>query len=175
MRNRTDIAAVRAPLYTAEQRARRDASRWTMVQGILAPLQLLVLLVSVGLIARALTTGEGHDAATVSIVCKTIVLYAIMVTGALWEHDVFGRYLFAPAFFWEDAVSFVVIALHTAYLATLVFGWLTVDGKLALALVAYASYLINASQFLLKLRIARREHASVVTRSAAQIALAPTR
>ncbi len=58
-------------------------------------------------------------AATVSIVVKTALLYTIMVTGAIWEKEVFGQYLFAPAFFWEDVFSFVVIALHTAYLAAL--------------------------------------------------------
>ncbi len=163
MSGRADQTFVRAPLYTVVQRQRRDASKWTLVQGILAPLQLAVLLVSVALIARTLMTGEGYAAATASIVVKTAVLYTIMITGSLWEHDVFGKYLFAPAFFWEDAVSFVVIALHTAYLAALFFNWLTPNEKLALALVAYAAYLVNAVQFLLKLRMARRERAPSVT------------
>ena len=51
-------------------------------------------------------TGDGLFAANVSIVVKTLLLYTIMVTGSLWEKDVFGKYLFAPAFFWEDVVSF---------------------------------------------------------------------
>ena len=58
-------------------------------------------------------------AATWSVVAKTAALYAIMVTGAIWEKVVFGRYLFAPAFYWEDVFSMVVIALHTAYVAAL--------------------------------------------------------
>ena len=157
---RTGNAVVRTPLYTPSQRLRRDASKWTLVQGILAPLQFAVLLVSVCLIARTLMTGDGYTAATVSIVVKTALLYTIMVTGSLWERDVFGKYLFAPAFFWEDAVSFVVIALHTAYLAALVFGWLTPQERLILALVAYATYVVNAAQFLFKLRAARRERST---------------
>ncbi len=36
------------PLYTPEQRRRRDASPWTLVQGVLAPLQFGVFLVSLG-------------------------------------------------------------------------------------------------------------------------------
>ena len=127
------------------------------MQGVLAPLQLLAVLVSIALIARTLFSGDGYTAATVSIVIKTGLLYTIMVTGSLWEHDVYGKYLFAPAFFWEDAVSFVVIALHTAYLVALVFGFLQPREKLVLALVAYGAYLVNATQFLLKLRAARRE------------------
>ena len=50
------------PLYTAEQRSRRDSTRWTLVQGILAPLQFLVYLVSVVLVVRYLATGEGSFA-----------------------------------------------------------------------------------------------------------------
>ena len=85
-------------LYTSEQRRRRDESKWTMVQGILAPVQFFVFLVSVGLIFRYLATGEGLAVANASIVLKTLILYAIMVTGSIWEKAVFGRYLFAPAF-----------------------------------------------------------------------------
>ena len=143
-------------LYTAEERRRRDASRWTLVQGILAPLQFLVFLVSLALVIRTLVTGDGATAATVSVVIKTMVLYAIMVTGAIWEHDVFGRYLFAPAFFWEDVVSMAVMALHTAYVFCVIFGWGTVEQQMVLALAAYAAYVINAAQFLVKFRQARR-------------------
>lgn len=161
MRSRRDPSVRRrsAPpvLYTPEQRRRRDASRWTMVQGVLAPLQFAAFLVSLGLVLRFLGTGEGLAAATTSVVIKTLLLYAIMVTGSLWERDVFGRYLFARSFFWEDVVSMLVLALHTAYLAALVLDRLSPRGQMYLALAAYASYVINATQFLLKLRAARKE------------------
>lgn len=147
--------AKRKPLYTPTERLRRDASPWTMVQGVLAPLQFLVFLVSVGLIVRTLLTGEGADLAALSVIIKTILLFTIMITGSLWEKDVFGKYLFAPTFFWEDAVSFVVIALHAAYLYAFLTGALPERSQLLLALVAYAAYVINAGQFLLKLRAAR--------------------
>ncbi len=147
------------PLYTAEERRRRDASPWTLVQGVLAPLQLLVFLVSLCLVVRYLGTGEGLLAATVSIVAKTLVLYTIMITGSIWEKDVFGCYLFARPFFWEDVVSMLVLGLHTAYLAALLTGWLDARQQMFLALAAYASYVVNASQFLLKLRAARLQGA----------------
>lgn len=149
----------RVPLYTAEQRQRRDASRWTLVQGILAPLQFLVFLVSLALVLRFLATGEGQAAATASVVLKTAVLYAIMVTGSLWEKDVFGVYLFAPAFYWEDVFSMAVLALHAAYVVALVAGWFDARGQMLLALAAYAAYVINAAQFVWKLRIARLDAA----------------
>jgi 3-vinyl bacteriochlorophyllide hydratase len=151
----------RTGLYTEAERRRRDASRWTLVQAILAPLQFVVFLVSLGLVLRTLLTGEGAFIANASVVIKTLVLYTIMVTGSLWEKDVFGQYLFAPAFFWEDAVSFVVIALHTAYLICLLSGKLGETQLLWLALAAYGAYVINAGQFLLKLRAARLQSVEV--------------
>lgn len=150
----------RKPLYTPQERARRDSTRWTMVQGILAPLQFLAFAVSLALVLRFLLTGEGYAAATASIVVKTLFLYTIMVTGAIWEKVVFGRYLFAPAFFWEDVFSFAVIGLHTAYLWALWTGALSPRAQMLLALAAYATYVINAGQFLLKLRAARLDQSS---------------
>jgi 3-vinyl bacteriochlorophyllide hydratase len=147
------------PLYTEEERRRRDASPWTFVQGVLAPLQFAVFLVSLALVWRFLATGQGAEAATLSVVLKTGVLYAIMITGSIWERDVFGQYLFARPFFWEDVVSMLVLALHTAYLLCLGFGWLGLDGQMYLALAAYATYVVNAGQFLVKFRRARLQSA----------------
>jgi 3-vinyl bacteriochlorophyllide hydratase len=144
-----------APLYTIEQRQRRDATRWTLVQGVLAPLQFFVFLTSLALILRYLATGEGAFAATASIVVKTLLLYAIMITGSIWEKVVFGKWLFVPAFFWEDVFSMLVLALHSAYLVMLIGGLGSERGLMFLALAAYASYVVNAAQFLLKLRAAR--------------------
>jgi len=148
---------VTTPLYTPEQRRRRDSTRWTLVQGLLAPFQFLVFLVSLGLVLRYLATGEGLAIATWSIVFKTLVLYTIMITGAIWEKVVFGRYLFAPAFYWEDVFSSVVCGLHTLYVVMLVMGWGDAYAQMLVALAAYASYAVNAVQFLLKLRAARKQ------------------
>jgi len=144
-----------AALYTAQERARRDASPWTLVQGVLAPLQFLVFLASLALVLRWLMSGVGEVSALWSVGIKTGVLYLIMVTGSIWEKQVFGVWLFAPAFFWEDVFSMLVLALHTAYLLAWSQAWLDTRGLLLLALAAYASYLINAGQFLWKLRQAR--------------------
>ncbi len=149
----------RAPegLYSAEERRRRDESIWTRVQAVLAPLQFLAFLVSLILVLWFVATGEGYQAATISILIKTGFLCAIMVTGAIWEKAVFGQYLFAPAFFWEDVFSFLVIALHLAYLWSLFAGTPGPRGQMMIAMAAYAAYVINATQFLLKLRAARRQ------------------
>ena len=143
------------PLYSAEQRQRRDASVWTLVQGVLAPIQFLIFLVSLALVLRFLATGEGQGLAIASVVVKTITLYTIMVTGCIWEKVVFNCYLFAPAFYWEDVFSMLVLALHTAYLVALLTGAMSTDSLMYLALAAYATYVINAAQFIFKLRAAR--------------------
>lgn len=159
-RQRAAASPGRTPLYTPEQRCRRDSSRWTLVQGLLAPFQFLVFLISLGLVLRYLATGEGMAAATVSVVIKTAVLYLIMITGSIWEKVVFGKYLFAGPFFWEDVVSMLVLALHTAYLAAVLLGWGTGPQQMYLALAAYAAYVVNAAQFVLKLRAARLQEAA---------------
>ncbi|CAN5804674.1 2-vinyl bacteriochlorophyllide hydratase [soil metagenome] len=155
--NRTHASTSRRGLYTPEERERRDRSGWTVVQGVLAPLQFLVMIVSAFLLLRFLAGGgvEGARAAEVSVVIKTGLLYLIMITGSIWEREVFGKWLFAEPFFWEDVVSMGVIALHTWYLVGLFGGLMSPTSLAWLALVAYAAYAVNAIQFVLKLRAAR--------------------
>jgi 3-vinyl bacteriochlorophyllide hydratase len=143
------------PLYTPEQRRRRDTTRWTLVQGVLAPLQFMVFGISLALVLRYLATGAGEALAAGSVLLKTLLLYTIMLTGCAWEKAVFGRWLFARPFFWEDVFSMLVLALHTAWLLAWSSDALTPRARMLLALAAYAAYLVNATQFLLKLRAAR--------------------
>jgi 3-vinyl bacteriochlorophyllide hydratase len=149
-------------LYTKAQRQRRDETVWTIVQGVLAPAQFVVFLLSLALVLRFLWTGDGYQIATWSILAKTAFLYLIMITGAIWEKVVFGQYLFAHSFFWEDVFSFAVIALHTIYIWALFWGNFTPAGEMAIALAAYGAYVINATQFLLKLRAARLQSEATV-------------
>ena len=149
------------PLYTPAQKVRRDESVWTLVQGILAPVQFLVFLVSLYLVCRYLLTGQGYEVASWSIVAKTGLLYLIMITGAVWEKVVFDQWLFAHAFFWEDVFSFAVIALHTLYIYGLFWGDMVPMTLMSIALAAYATYVINAGQFIWKLRVARLQAAAL--------------
>jgi 3-vinyl bacteriochlorophyllide hydratase len=146
---------VQRPLYTPEERARRDSTKWTLVQGILAPIQFVVFGISLYFVLDYLRTGQNYDLAIWSVVVKTLILYTIMITGAIWEKVVFGQYLFHESFFWEDVFSMLVIVLHTLYLFGLLTG-IADDGVLfATALAAYAAYVVNAAQFIWKLRMAR--------------------
>jgi 3-vinyl bacteriochlorophyllide hydratase len=163
------LGSRRRALYSPEERLRRDTSPWTIVQGVLAPIQFLAFAISLGLVLRYLATGDGYQIATGSILIKTVLLYTIMVTGSIWEKVVFGKWLFARAFFWEDVFSMLVLGLQTAYLAALVTGWGTPGQQMLIAVAAYGAYVINATQFLLKLRAARLEGSRIPTHSAGQI------
>ena len=125
------------------------------MQGVLAPIQFLVFIGSAILVTRYLMTGDGLTIASASVVLKTCLLYLIMVTGCIWEKEVFGVYLFAPAFYWEDVVSMLVLALHTFYLVSLIFALMSPRSQMWLAMAAYLTYVVNATQFVLKLRRAR--------------------
>lgn len=153
-----DLQSITQPtdIYTPAQRQRRDTTIWTPVQGVLAALQFVVFLISLALVLRFILSGQGFFAASLSVCLKTAVLLTIMVTGSLWEKAVFGQYLFAPSFFWEDVVSFGVIALHLLYVAAFVFDLASVQAQMIIALAAYAAYIVNAGQFLWKFRQARK-------------------
>jgi 3-vinyl bacteriochlorophyllide hydratase len=153
---------ISAGLYTPEERVRRDNTIWTPVQGFLAAFQFIVFAVSVCLITRFMVTGEGEMLAVWSVVFKTLVLYAIMVTGSIWEKVVFDKWLFAKSFFWEDVFSFLVLALHTAYLWSLYEGDMSRREQMWLALAAYAAYAVNAAQFLWKLKAARIQERATI-------------
>ena len=148
-------------LYTPDQKLRRDNSVWTKVQAVLAPLQFLLCFASIGFVVSYLYTGDGYLIATLSILLKTAILYLIMITGAIWEKEVFGQYLLAPAFFWEDIVSFFVIAFHTAYVLSLILSLMDAEKLMWIALVAYSAYFVNALQFLIKFRLGRNNSKEV--------------
>ena len=145
-------------LYTEEERSRRDNTKWTLVQGILAPLQFAIFLVSLFLVLNYLLHGTFSTAASISVVIKTFILCLIMVTGSLWEKAVFDKYLFAKPFYWEDVVSIFVVFLHLLYLFVYFFNFLSIENQLFIALLAYLAYVVNAFQFLFKFKLARDQN-----------------
>ena len=142
-------------LYNEEERIRRDSTKWTLVQGVLAPLQFVVFLVSLAFVVNYLLYGTYESAASVSVVMKTFILCLIMITGSIWEKAVFDKYLFAKPFYWEDVVSIVVVFLHLLYLFVYYFNLLSIEKQLYVALLAYFAYVVNAVQFLFKFKQAR--------------------
>jgi 3-vinyl bacteriochlorophyllide hydratase len=136
-------------IYTAEQLARRDASIWTKVQGVLAPIQFLAFLASFGLVLRYLTTGEGYEITNLSVLIKIALLWAITITGMIWEKEIFGHYFLAREFFWEDIGNAVAMLTHNIYFLAVALGW-SRDTVMGMMLVAYCTYLINCGQFVYK-------------------------
>jgi 3-vinyl bacteriochlorophyllide hydratase len=142
--------------YTAEQIQKRQNSKWTLVQTILAPLQFLTFIVSLVLIVRYLSTGEGYDITNFSVLLKILMLWLITVTGMFWEKEVYGKWFMAPEFFWEDAFNAVAMVMHNLYFVALLLGWSHND-LMTLMLVAYISYLFNFGQFFLRGLRARKQ------------------
>lgn len=136
-------------MYTPEQLARRDASLWTRVQVILAPIQFLAFLVSFGLVARFLATGQGYAIASVSVLVKIALLWAITITGMIWEKEIFGHYFLAREFFWEDVGNAVAMITHNLYFLARGLHW-SDRAVMTLMLLAYCTYLVNCAQFVLK-------------------------
>ncbi len=136
-------------MYTPEQLARRDASPWTRVQFILAPIQFLAFLISFSLVIRYLVTDQGYMAATISVWVKIVLIWALTITGMLWEKDVYGHWFMAPEFFWEDLGNLIAILTHNAYFVVQWLGW---DERsiMLVMLFAYITYLFNAGQFIVK-------------------------
>jgi len=134
-------------MYTPEQLERRNRSPWTKAQFILAPIQFIVFLISFGLVIRYLATGEGYWIATISVWIKIALIWALTITGMLWEHDIYGKYFMAPEFFWEDLGNLIAILTHNAYFVAV---WLKLDDRTVMWVMvfAYVTYLFNAGQFL---------------------------
>ncbi|MGJ3239666.1 MAG: 2-vinyl bacteriochlorophyllide hydratase [Anaerolineae bacterium] len=133
--------------YTPEQLDARNRSKWTIVQGILAPLQLLAFIISFVLILRYLRTGTGYEIANISVLIKIVLLWLITITGMFWEKEVFGKWFLAKEFFWEDTLNAVALFMHNLYFLAIMLGW---DERqlMLLMLVAYVSYMVNFAQFL---------------------------
>lgn len=154
--------------YTAEQLEKRDKSKWTVVQAILAPLQFLAFIISLVLVIRYLTTGAGYAAANVSVLIKITLLWLITITGMIWEKEVFGHWFLAPQFFWEDVGNAVAMLLHNLYFLARWLEWSN-QAVMTIMLIAYIGYLFNAGQFIVKGIRARNQRQAAVVQPEAQL------
>jgi 3-vinyl bacteriochlorophyllide hydratase len=140
------------PRYTPEQLEKRNASKWTTSQAILAPIQFLIFLA--GLTVTYLYSQgiwiTDFTWITTFVILKTAMLVLIFVTGGFFELEVFGQFAFAHEFFWEDFGSAIAMIVHISYF---ILFWMGLDEKMLIttAYLAYLSYLINAAQFVIRL------------------------
>jgi 3-vinyl bacteriochlorophyllide hydratase len=135
--------------YTPEQLRRRQNSKWTIVQAVLAPLQLLAFIVSLVCIVHYLSTGLDYQIATTSVLVKIALMWLITITGMFWEKEVYGKWFLAPEFFWEDAVNAVALIAHNLYFVALLAGWSERE-LMTLMLVCYSTYVVNFAQFFMR-------------------------
>ncbi len=140
------------PRYTPEQLEKRNASKWTTVQAVLAPIQFLIFLA--GLTVTWLFTKQiwitDFSWITTFVTLKTFMLVLIFVTGGFFELEVFGHFAFAPEFYWEDFGSAIAMVVHLSYF---ILFWMGLDREVLIwtAYLAYLSYLVNAAQFVIRL------------------------
>jgi 3-vinyl bacteriochlorophyllide hydratase len=133
-----------------QARARRSASIWTKIHPLFALGQLVVFFVSLALIAMYATGHATYEAVHVSVLVKIALMVGAVITGALWEHDVYGPYWFAPEFFFEDAMTMNVFILHLGYLAVAWENSAEPTNAFGMLLIAYAVYIANVGQYILR-------------------------
>ena len=140
------------PRYTPEQLAKRNASVWTEIQILLAPVQFVIFLTGIGLNALYASNPDSIDFfwISVAILFKTLFFVILFITGMFFEKDIFGKWVFSKEFFWEDVGSSVATFFHFLYFVLAWKGY--PDGTLVIwATVAYSSYIINAVQYLVRI------------------------
>ncbi len=137
------------PLQSVSQiEERRKASIWTRIHPFFAIGQLGVFFVSVTLLGFYFAGRVPFHVVHISVLIKVGLMVGAVITGALWERDVYGMWWFAKEFFVEDIITVVVFALHVVYLAC-VYTWpANLHFNLALLGVAYIAYITNAGQYI---------------------------
>ncbi|MDX2128114.1 MAG: 2-vinyl bacteriochlorophyllide hydratase [Chloroherpetonaceae bacterium] len=144
------------PRYTPEQLRLRNASIWTKIQIILAPIQFFVFLGGL-VITYLYYIDQIHDFywVTIGVAVKTLFFIILFVTGAFFEKEVFGEWVFSPEFYWEDVGSSIAMGIHFLYFILAIF---IHDREVLVwaAFAAYISYLLNALQYLIRIYLEKR-------------------
>ena len=108
--------------YTPEQLVKRNASIWTDIQIILAPIQFMFFVV--GLTTTALYTNSLFVISlywvSVAILFKTLFFALLFITGMFFEKEIFNKWVYSKEFLWEDIGSTIAAFFHLLY-----FFWLT--------------------------------------------------
>ena len=137
-------------------RERREASIWTRIHPIFAIGQLGAFAVSVVLLALYFLHLASFATVYLSVLIKIAFMIGAVVTGSLWEHDVFGPWWFAHDFFVEDVMTLNVFLLHIAFLVT-AFKWPSnTNAVLGMLLFAYGIYALNVAQYIVQHRSQKR-------------------
>ena len=140
------------PRYTPEQLAKRNASIWTDIQIILAPIQFLVFVTGVSVTVLYLNGLfiSNFYWVSVAILFKTLFFALLFITGMFFEKEIFNKWVYSKEFLWEDIGSTVAAAFHLLYFVMAYFGY-SDDVLVWEAFLAYFTYIINALQYLVRI------------------------
>ncbi|NTW82881.1 MAG: 2-vinyl bacteriochlorophyllide hydratase [Chlorobiaceae bacterium] len=145
------------PRYTPEQLAKRNASVWTEIQILLAPVQFVIFLTGIALNILYANNLASIDFfwISVAILYKTLFFVILFITGMYFEKDLFGKWVYSKEFFWEDVGSSVATFFHFLYFFL---AWKGYSDKSLVfwSSVAYSSYIINAIQYLARIWLEKR-------------------
>ncbi|GAC1397412.1 MAG: hypothetical protein NVS2B8_08440 [Vulcanimicrobiaceae bacterium] len=129
-------------------RDRRTSSIWTIVHPLFAIGQLLAFFVSVGLLIAFFRGAVSYEMVHVSVLVKIGLMVGAVLTGSLWEHDVFGYWWFAPEFLLEDVMTLIVFLFQLAYLVVVAFHRDLMPAVLMMLGLAYTVYVVNVAQYI---------------------------
>ncbi len=135
---------------------RREATIWTKLHLPFALGQLAVCAISVLLIAAFFAGYVPFSVVHASALLKISLMAGAVITGSLWEKDVYGFWWFAPQFFFEDLLTYVVALFQIGYLIVYYHQPNNLAANVAVLMVCYLAYIINVTQYVLKHRSARR-------------------
>ncbi|MGB0131783.1 2-vinyl bacteriochlorophyllide hydratase [Chlorobium sp.] len=140
------------PRYTPEQLAKRNASIWTDIQIILAPIQFLVFVTGVSVTVLYLNGLfiSNFYWVSVAILFKTLFFALLFITGMFFEKEIFNKWVYSKEFLWEDIGSTVAAAFHLLYFVMAYLGY-SDDVLVWEAFLAYFTYIINALQYLVRI------------------------
>ncbi len=140
------------PRYTPEQLVKRNASIWTDIQIILAPIQFLIFVTGVTitiLYSNGLFITDFYWVSVV-ILFKTLFFALLFITGMFFEKEIFDKWVYSKEFLWEDIGSTVAAAFHLLYFVLAFLGY-PEDVLIWEAFLAYFTYVVNALQYLVRI------------------------
>jgi len=141
------------PRYTPEQLVKRNASIWTDIQIILAPIQFLFFVAGVMttlLFANNLIDIRYFYWVSIAILFKTLFFALLFITGMFFEKEVFNKWVYSKEFLWEDIGSTIAAFFHLLYFFLAYFG-ASNEVLIMDAFLAYFTYVINALQYLVRI------------------------
>jgi 3-vinyl bacteriochlorophyllide hydratase len=149
---------------------RRDASIWTRIHPVFAISQLGVFIVSVALLILFALHVVPFTAVYLSVLLKIVLMIGAVITGSLWEHDVFGEWWFAEEFFVEDVMTINVLLLHIGVVVFYFAQPAKLGAVAGLLVFAYVIYAINVAQYIIQHAGARKPAAATAAAANTDVA-----